>query len=239
MVVLHLLVAVVPWPREADDEEPTLPSARGARVGLAWLLITGGSVLIFLFAWHVAGSARTREYHNMLKRLAEALGLTYSQDSPLGRLDRFRWELSGKFHGREAQIARVPRGVLRGEPPLVQATVVTMSCGPSKRLWAFIGSPWDHPGEPSHAFSQPYLADVRAWVEEGEFDPEPFGRLPIMELLAMGRMRRAALEIKGERVRLFYELDSPVLSYHPRFVERALKAMSELAELVEQAGGSR
>jgi len=182
---------------------------------------------------HRTWRAYRQEYHDMLRRLAEALGLKYRQHNERNPLDRFAWAITGEFEGRDVKIARLPESFLGGEVRFLGANVISTPCRPAKPLSALLGRREDHLGQPSHEFPQAHLSGVGAWVK-GDFDPEAVGRLEVMEALVMDRMKEAGIEIKEGRAKLYYDLASPVLNYHPPLVQRALRAVIELAELVER-----
>jgi hypothetical protein len=203
------------------------------------LLLAGGGLVSVLITWQVVGRERQREYHRMLRRLADSLGLTYTQHSTMNPLDRFAWDISGKLEGREVKLARVPESFMGGEVQFAGAMVISVSCPGAETLSAFFGLRRNRIGGPGEGFPQPHLKGVGAWVAEGSVDLAALGRLDVLGLLATEGVVQGGIEIKEGKVRLYYDLGSPVLDSHPPFVERAARATIELAGCIEERVSAR
>jgi hypothetical protein len=83
---------------------------------------------------------------------------------------------------------------------------------------------------------------VGAWAAAGKLDADAVGALELLDVLAMPGVGQAGIEVREGRARLYYDLGSPALDFHPGFVRRALDGLAALAEAVEgqRAGeGSR
>ena len=175
----------------------------------------------------------------MLRRLAGSLGLSYAQHSATNPLDRFAWEISGKHDGREVKLARVPQSFMGREMPWGGAATIAASCAVPERLSVSIRRRWDEPGGPGEPIPVPGLENLVACGAGGALDLGRLGRLAVMDVLTMEGPVQAGIEIKEGRVRLYYDLGSPVLNFHPPFVERALRATVELADMIQSGRATK
>jgi len=228
LLVLYLLWSLVP----AGGISPHR-GHRAFRIGDTWPMRAVVGVGVLLFAWYRGRSARRQEYHEMLRRVGRELGLTYQQHNTQNPLDRFAWSLTGEWEGRAVKMARVPPSILGDQGRFFGAVVLSVPCEAPRALSAFIGRRWDIGGAPTASFPRPHLASLGIWAGEDELDAEPLGGLAAPGLLATDGLEQAGIEIKEGRARLYYDLGSPVLDFHPPFVRRALDALAELAASIE------
>jgi len=216
---------------------PLLPSG-GGRVGssvrlVVMVVLMGSGPVAVLMAWRVVGRERRREHHAMLQRLAADLGLEYGCRTTSTLYDRFAWSLTGEWAGRAMKMARVPPSLIGAGGRFFGAVVLSVPCEAPGALSAFIGRRRDIEGAPPASLPQPHLASLGIWAGEDELDAEPLGGLAALGLLATDGLEQAGIEIKEGRARLYYDLGSPVLDFHPPFVRRALDALVELATSIE------
>jgi len=229
LVALYALLSLIP----AGGLVPH-GGHRAFSIGDTWLTRTVVGVGVLLLAWYWGRSARRREYHEMLRRVGRELGLTYQQHNTQNPLDRFAWSLTGEWAGRAVKMARVPPSMIGAGGRFFGAVVLSVPCEAPGALSAFIGRRRDIEGAPTASLPQPHLASLGIWAGEDELDSEAVGGMTAVELLAADGLEQVGLEIKEGRARLYYDLGSPVLDFHPPFVRRALDALAELAGSLEE-----
>ena len=200
---------------------------------MPYLAIAVGSLALLLVLAFFLLPWRLWLYHARLRRLADALGLSYTQHSTANRYDRFTWEVSGEAGGRAVKLARVPEGILGGGGRFVYAYVLSVPCSAPPRLSLFIGSPSGHGGGPALSRPQAQLGELGLWVAGGEVDAEALAGLDVLGILSADGMRQAGLEVKEGKARLFYDLGSHARSTDAAFVGRARAALVEFVGTME------
>lgn len=228
LLVLHLLLLLVTPGGISPDRVH-----RAFSIADTWPTRAVVGVGVLLFAWYEGRSARRQEYHEMLGRLGGELGLTYQQHNTQNPLDRFAWSLTGEWSGRAVKMARVPPSMIGAGGRFFGAVLLSVPCKAPQALSVFIGRRRDIEGAPTASFPQPDLASLGIWAGEDELDAEALGGLAALGLLATDGLEQAGIEIKEGRARLYYDLGSPVLGFHPPFVRRALDALAEWAAFCE------
>lgn len=209
---------------------PKTPSAPAFPAEFA---IGGACLVLFvlgvaaLFVLRRAWREQRRERHMLLSRLADELGLwRYEPDGP-DPYPAIGFLLYGEYGGRDLLIGRTAYGV-------------TQIGGGMSKLW--LGCEGETPREVYAAFDRdartgpPFLPSSRrmegGWRwQGGDGLPE---HLVVHALLQLDELKQ--YELFGEQgwVGLSYDLGSAALDYDPRFVRRALDALAEFAEHVEQ-----